>query len=106
VTVSVTTVGGTDAITDGFTYVAAPTLTAITPDHGSDLGGDAVTLTGTGLTGTTGVTFDGVPASDVVVVDDGTVTATSPAHAAGAVDVQIVTPGGSATLVGGFTYEP
>src|SRR5690606_8761304 len=33
------------------------------------------------------------------------ITAVTPAHAAGAVDVAVTTPGGSATLAGAFTFE-
>lgn len=52
------------------------------------------------------VTFDGVAATDVTVVSDTEVTATTPAGAEGAVDVVVTTAGGSATLAGGFTYNP
>ncbi len=106
VDVVLTTVGGSATLADGFTYVAAPTLTAVSPDTGPVAGGTTVTLTGTGLTGTTDVTFDGVPATDVVVVDDSTVTVTTPAHAVGVVDVTLATPGGAATAPGGFMYLP
>ena len=103
--VSVTTVGGTaTSLAASFTYVAVPTLVAVSPTDGPAAGGTSVTLTGTGLTGTTSVTFDGVPATSVLVVDDTTVTATTPAHVAGAVDVQVTTPGGSATASSAFTY--
>ncbi len=102
--VSVATVGGSATLVDGFTYVAAPTLTAVSPDAGPVTGGTSVTLTGTGLTGTTSVTFGGVAATDVVVVDASTVTAVAPGHVAGLVDVALATVGGSATLADAFTY--
>lgn len=51
------------------------------------------------------VTVGGKPATNVVVVDDGTITATvPPATAGGAVDVVVTTGGGSGTLPGGYTY--
>lgn len=84
---------------------AAPTLTLINPNAGTTLGGTSVTLTGTNLTDTSSVTFDGIAATNIVVVNSTTVTVDTPAHAAGAVDVVIATPGGSATLVNGYTYE-
>jgi hypothetical protein len=104
VDVSVASLGGSATLDDAYTYVAAPTLSAVSPTSGPTAGGTSVTLTGTGLTGTTAVTFGGVPAGDVVVVSDTEVTATAPAHAPGAVDVAVTTPGGQATLDDGFTY--
>lgn len=105
--VTVTTSGGTSAA-KAFTITAlpptAPTLASISATSGSTLGGTAVTLTGTNLTGATSVTFGGVEAAGVTAVDATTVTATAPAHAAGAVDVVVTTPAGSATLADGFTY--
>ncbi|MFF7459735.1 IPT/TIG domain-containing protein [Kitasatospora sp. NPDC008115] len=69
------------------------TVTGISPGHGPATGGTTVTLTGHRLTGTTDVTFDGVPATDVTVVDDSTVTATVPPHAPGTVDVTLTAVG-------------
>lgn len=51
--VVVTTLGGTDTLTGGFTYEPlpppVPTVTAIAPGTGSEAGGTAVTVTGTGF---------------------------------------------------------
>jgi hypothetical protein len=81
---------------DAYTYIStAPLLTSIDPDSGTTLGGTPVIITGTNLAGTTDVTFDGLSATDVSVVNDTTVTATTPAHAAGAVTVVITTPAGT-----------
>lgn len=85
---------------------AGPTISTIVPDSGSTAGGEPVTITGTGLTGTTAVTIGGVAATDVTVVDDTTVTATTPATVAGALDVTISSAGGSDTLPDGFTANP
>ncbi len=51
VDVTVTTPGGTSATSaaDQFTYVAAPTVTGLSPTSGSDAGGTPVTITGTNL---------------------------------------------------------
>jgi hypothetical protein len=65
-----------------------------------------VTITGTGFTGATGVTFDGIAATNVVVVNDTTITATSPAHAVDIVDVVVQSPNGDGTLTNAFTYDP
>lgn len=83
----------------------APSATfAVFPAEGVAAGGTEVTIEGQNLTGVTGVTFGGVAATSVDVVDDSTVTCVTPAHAAGAVDVVVTDNVGSATEVGGFTY--
>ncbi|MGX5668953.1 Ig-like domain-containing protein, partial [Rhizobium daejeonense] len=83
---------------------AAPTLTAISPTSGLTTGGTSVTITGTNLTDATAVTIGGTAATGFTVNSATSITATTPAHAAGSVDVVVTTPGGSATLTGGFTY--
>ncbi len=81
------------------------TVTAINPDTGTTSGGTGVTLTGTGLTNASAITFGGVPATSVNVVNSTTVTAVTPAHIAEVVDVVVSTPDGDATLTNGYTYE-
>ncbi len=81
----------------------APLITSITPNRGPTAGGTSVTIAGQGLTGTTAVTFGGT-AAVFVVNDDSRITATSPAHAAGAVDVVVTNPDGSFTAMDGFSY--
>lgn len=102
VLVNVITAGGISAGLD-YAYVDVPTLTSIVPSSGSTNGGTVVTLTGTGLASTTNVTFGGTTAA-FGVISDTTVSVISPTGTAGAVDVVITTAGGSATVVGGFTY--
>ncbi|WP_330478235.1 IPT/TIG domain-containing protein [Streptomyces platensis] len=82
-----------------------PTLTSVVPNQGPIAGGTVVTITGTNLTGAN-VTFGGIPATGVSVNATGTqITATTPpGAAAGPVTVTVTTPGGSASLVNGFTY--
>ena len=83
---------------------ATPTLTQITPPAGSTAGGTTVTLTGTNLTGATAVSFGGTAASAFTVNNATTITATTPVHAAGAVNVVATTSNGTATLTNGYTY--
>jgi LPXTG-motif cell wall-anchored protein len=74
------------------------------PRRGSTSGGTRVAITGSGFTGATGVTFDGVAGTDFTVDATGeTITVVTPAHAAGTVDVAIVFPGGT-VFAGTFTY--
>jgi hypothetical protein len=100
---------GVDAdLTVAATSCTAPTpasaITAVTPASGPDAGGQAVTITGSGFSGATGVTFGGVPAASSTVVDDATITAITPPNAPGAVDVTVVDPEGNGTLPAGYTY--
>src|SRR3990167_24511 len=97
-------VSNTSAVTVSITSLAGPTLASITPSSGAAAGGTGFTLTGTNLTGATGITFDGVAATSVNVVNSTTVTGVTPAHAVGAVDVVITTPQGTATLTDGYEY--
>ncbi|OGV35610.1 MAG: hypothetical protein A3E88_06595 [Legionellales bacterium RIFCSPHIGHO2_12_FULL_35_11] len=81
-----------------------PTLDTVSPSSGAASGGTGVTLTGSGFTGATGVTFGGAAATSVNVVSSTSVTAVTPAHATGAVDVVITTPSGTGTKTDGYTY--
>jgi hypothetical protein len=97
VDVVVTTSGGPSTGGTGlYTYVApvAPTITSVSPVSGSIAGGASVTINGTNFVSTTSVSFGGQPATNLVVNGTGTaITATTPAHAAGTVDVVVSTPG-------------
>ncbi len=86
------------------TLSAAPTVTAITPNGGPIAGGQSVTITGTNFTGTTGVTIGGTAATGVTVVNATTITATTPAQAAGTASVVVTTPGGSNPFNLLYTY--
>ena len=76
-----------------YTYADSPTVTVISPNNGPLVGGQSVTITGTNFTtNSTSVTIGGQPASNVVVTGPTTLTAKTPAHAAGQVDVVVSTP--------------
>jgi hypothetical protein len=97
------TLAGT--LTNGFTFFAAPSVTGISPSTGTVAGGDTVTITGTGFMGGAAVTFGGSGGTGVTVVSPAIITVTTPAHAAGAVDVVVTNADSqSGVLAGGFTY--
>lgn len=86
--------------------VSLPTITGLSPASGPTAGGTTVTITGTGFTGATAVQFGGAPADSFSVVSDTSITATSPAGAAGSVSVRVTTPSGmnDTSAADQFTY--
>jgi hypothetical protein len=94
------------SLANGFTYVAAPAVTNVAPNTGLIAGGTAVTITGTSFVAGATVTFGGTAATNVVVASATQITATTPAHAVGAVTVTVTNPDTqSGNLANGFTYN-
>ena len=93
-----------NTVNDDYVYGATPTITSVAPAAGSAAGGTVVTITGTGLTGATAVTFGGTAATTFIVNSDTTITATAPAHAAGTVDVVVTTPIGTSANTAGDNF--
>jgi hypothetical protein len=86
--------------------MAAPNIEDITPNTGLPDTATAVTITGTGFTGVTDVTFGGEDATNVVEVSDTEITCETPLIAYTAtVDVIVVTPEGENTMHNGFSFE-
>jgi hypothetical protein len=89
-----------------------PALVSLDVVSGSTTGGTVVTLTGTEFyanVSTPTVTFGGVAATGIVFLSTTSIRCTTPAHAAGAVDVVVTcaypdTSTELATLAGGYTY--
>jgi hypothetical protein len=83
------------------------TLSALNRVSGFTTGGTAVTLSGNAFTVGATVKFGGVAAVSVQVLNGNTITAVTPPHATGAVDVVVTNPGGaSATKANAFFYAP
>ena len=80
-------------------------VSAVTPNAGAVGGGTSVTISGSNFQSGAAITFDGISATDIVFVDGSTLTAKTPSHAAGMVDVTVINPDmTSDTLVSGFAY--
>lgn len=86
----------------------AAAITGMVPNTGPVTGNTTVTITGSGFNGTTNVTFDLLPAKSFIVVNDTTITAVSPPHAVGPVNVVVDNPAGNSpdTAASVFTYTP
>jgi large repetitive protein len=84
----------------------APTVVSVSPSSGTIAGGTAITISGTNFLAGATVKLGGVAASGVTVVGATSITAVTPAHAAGAVDVTVTNPDGQAgTLNSAFTFS-
>ena len=81
----------------GSSPAITPVVLSVTPSTGPAESETAVTISGSYFTGATAVTFGGTNAVSFTVVNDNTITATSPDLPAGTVDVQVVTASGMST---------
>ena len=90
-------------------FDGAPAVTSLTPSSGFAINDTPITsLAGQNFIDGATVTFDGVPANDVVFVSSTELTCTAPAHADGAVDVVVTNPDmqdSGATGAAAFTYN-
>ena len=83
-----------------------PMVTGINPTSGSTAGGTSIAITGSNFTSGSTVSFGGTSAASVTFISATSLTAVSPAHAAGTVDVIVSTWGGTSTTSAAdqFTY--
>jgi hypothetical protein len=97
--------GFTGLLPAGYVYVPPPELLSVDPPRGPDTGGTAVTLHGRAFQNGAIPFFDNLQLLDVTFVDEGTITAVTPPHAVGYVDVRLRNPDGQeARLPRGFFY--
>ncbi|MBV5267001.1 MAG: IPT/TIG domain-containing protein, partial [Burkholderiaceae bacterium] len=88
----------TYAVTVTVTH-SSPTVTAVSVSSGAQAGGTAITITGT--------VFGGTAATSVTVVSSTSITATTPAHAPGIVNIVVTNPDtgfGTGTNLYTFNY--
>ena len=82
-----------------------PAISSVVPQVGNITGGTIVTISGSGFQSGAAVFFGSTSATSVIRNSSTSLTATSPAHAAGAVNVVVTNPDTlTATRTGGFTY--
>lgn len=81
-----------------------PVISLVSPASGITAGGAVVRIEGGNFGDPSTVTFDGVAATNVTRIDSTTLLATTPAHAAGAVEVAVTSDGRVGTLPDAFIY--
>jgi formylglycine-generating enzyme required for sulfatase activity len=82
-----------------------PVITGLSPANGCSVGGTVITIYGSSLAQTAGVTIGGVPCLAVTPLSSSVVRATTPPGSVGEFPVELLTPGGVATSPIGFRYE-
>src|SRR5262249_16239712 len=98
--------GCSDAQSASVNVVDPVTVTAIHPPTGPSAGGTSGSIIGTGFLSGATVSLGGTPATSVIVVSSTKITATTPAHGSGTVDVVVTNSNtASGTLTNGFTYR-
>ena len=102
--VVVTTPRGSNSANTLYSYVSAPTVSSVTPNSGITLGGTNITITGTRFYSPASVTIGGVSATNIVVVSDTSITATTPAGILGTASVLVSTASGSNAANTLFTF--
>jgi hypothetical protein len=90
----------------GGQLVPPPAITGISPSSGRTAGGTRVTIAGAGFSRVTAVTFGSAHASRITWLSASQLVVTSPPHAAGSVDVHVLTSHGPSpgTVRDRFTY--
>ena len=78
-------------------YSVVPTVTGLSPVNGLAAGGETVTITGTGFTSVTAVSFGSAPATNMAIQSDTQMTVTCPAGT-DTVDVTVTTQAGTSAI--------
>ncbi|MAB79498.1 MAG: hypothetical protein CMJ89_09120 [Planctomycetes bacterium] len=111
ISVSISNKNGTATLANAFRYRPLTQVRSLNPIEGTPLGGTHVTIRGSGFQneapGVNQVWFDGVSALDIQVVDDETLTCTTPGGTgAAAADVKLTNLNGATLLMDAFLFYP
>lgn len=96
---------GDDKRKDSLVDLPPPGVIGVTPKEGYISGGTPVTNTGAAFVNGSKVMFGTAPATSVIAAGPTSITAVTPEHEKGVVDVEVTNPDGQkGTLKGGYTY--
>ena len=104
-TLTATNLLGFDSSYTLYWPVLEPETEGVQPEVGPTSGGSIVTILGDEIDQASSVRFGGEPAT-ILGTEDGALVVETPAHAAGAVDVEVEVTGNTATLASAYTYYP
>ncbi|MEM7676348.1 MAG: IPT/TIG domain-containing protein, partial [Myxococcota bacterium] len=104
-TLSVSSGGQRIDVDDALVTFAPLEVSTVEPSAGPASGGTRVTITGRGFVAGVDVRIAGVPLTDISVVSDTEIVATTGAGASGRFDVRVQTANAHATLPDGFAFE-
>ncbi len=96
---------GDEVVSPIVTIAGYPEIRSVTPATGDIRGGEWIQIAGTRLGGPLSVTFGGVAAADVRAVNANLIEVLTPLHPQAAVDVVVVTVGGSGRVEDAFLFE-
>ena len=105
VDVSLENAKGTSTLVGAFVYYAGVVVSDVTPATGPVTGGTYVTIKGKGFAKGAAVRVGALPANDVVVVDETTITAVSPPGSAGLAPVKVTVGDHSGVKQDAFFYQ-
>jgi hypothetical protein len=94
----------TTTLVSAYTYRAAPTVSAISPNQGLAAGGTAVTITGTGFIASPTVKIGTANCTSVTLVSATSITCLTPAGILGAFAVQVTNTDAQSAAGVNFTY--
>jgi hypothetical protein len=95
---------GSSTLTQGYSFVVAPSISNVTPSSGTLSGGTTVTIKGTNFVSGAQVLVGGQQAV-VQSLTSASITAVVPANAAGTSPVAVVNPDGQSSNTLIFTYQ-
>jgi formylglycine-generating enzyme required for sulfatase activity len=96
---------GGSTVAGAFAYLAAPTITAVSPNSGVAAGGQTITVTGSNFYGNPSVLFGASPASSVLVLSPTQLAVVVPPGVAGStVSLTVSSSFGATTLPNAFAY--
>lgn len=99
--------GLSDRLVDGFNYIASPRILDAAPAVGPVTGGTTVSISGQNFQQGAAVLFGERPAVSVDVLGPSVISAVSPMHVAGVVDLTVINPDNQTdVLEGSFSFVP
>ena len=104
--ISISNIKGVSAVfSDGYRYLGAPTVTAVSPTVGSIAGNEALTVTGTGFYQISDIQIGTTSCTNIITVSDTTATCVTAAESSGTYAVSVTNADAQTGVLGAaYTY--